>query len=50
VVRVDGAGSLHSGKYYVWSVRHTITGDAHGMRFTLLRNAIGPPPAGALAP
>lgn len=42
VVQVDGAGSLNSGKYYVWSVRHTITADAHKMKFVLVRNAVGP--------
>jgi len=46
VVQIDGVGSLHSGKYYVWSVRHTITQDAHTMKFTLYRNAVGPAPAG----
>ncbi|HVZ52512.1 MAG TPA: contractile injection system protein, VgrG/Pvc8 family, partial [Pseudolabrys sp.] len=46
VVQVDGAGSLNSGKYFVWSVRHSFTPDAHKMRFTLVRNAVGPPPAG----
>jgi hypothetical protein len=46
VVRVDGAGALHSGKYLVWSVRHTITADAHKMRFVLVRNAVGKAPGG----
>jgi hypothetical protein len=46
VVRVDGAGALHSGKYLVWSVRHTITADAHRMRFVLVRNAVGKAPGG----
>ncbi|HLA20238.1 MAG TPA: hypothetical protein VJZ74_02145 [Pseudolabrys sp.] len=46
VVQVDGAGSLNSGKYFVWSVRHTFTADAHKMRFVLVRNAVGPAPAG----
>jgi hypothetical protein len=46
IVMINGAGSLHSGKYLVWSVRHTITGDSHKMKFTLVRNAIGPEPAG----
>ena len=46
VVQVDGAGSLNSGKYFVWSVRHTLTADAHKMRFVLVRNAVGPAPAG----
>ena len=47
VVQVDGLGALHSGKYYVWSVRHTITADAHKMKFVLLRNAVGPAPGGS---
>jgi hypothetical protein len=46
VVTVDGIGSLHSGKYLVWSVRHTIGADSHKMRFVLVRNAVGPPPTG----
>jgi phage protein D len=46
VVQIDGAGSLNSGKYYVWSVRHHIEADAHGMRFVLVRNAVGPQPSG----
>jgi hypothetical protein len=41
VVRVNGAGRMHSGKYYVWSVRHTISATAHRMKFVLLRNAVG---------
>lgn len=44
VVQIEGVGSLNSGKYYVWSVRHTITADSHKMKFTLVRNAVGPPP------
>jgi phage protein D len=47
IVRIDGVGSLNSGKYFVWSVRHTIGGDAHRMHFVLYRNAVGPPPTGA---
>jgi phage protein D len=47
VVVINGAGSLNSGKYFVWSVRHTITADSHKMKFTLVRNAMGPPPSGA---
>lgn len=43
VVQIEGVGSLNSGKYYVWSVRHTITADSHKMKFTLVRNAVGPP-------
>jgi phage protein D len=52
VVEIDGIGGLHSGKYYVWSVRHTITADSHKMKFVLMRNAVGPAPsdgAGGLA-
>jgi phage protein D len=41
VVRLDAAGSLHSGKYYVWSVRHKITAEKHTMDFVLVRNAVG---------
>jgi hypothetical protein len=43
VVQVDGAGRLHSGKYFVWSVRHAIDAQAHRMRFVLVRNAVGNP-------
>jgi len=46
VVQLDGIGALHSGKYYVWSVRHRIDAEAHRMRFVLVRNAVGPAPAG----
>jgi hypothetical protein len=46
VVQIDGAGSVHSGKYLVWSVKHQISGEAHRMRFTLVRNAVGPAAAG----
>jgi phage protein D len=42
VVLIEGMGRLNSGKYYVWSVRHTITADSHTMKFTLARNAVGP--------
>jgi phage protein D len=42
VVRIDAIGTLHSGSYLVWSVRHTITADAHKMKFVLVRNAVGP--------
>lgn len=47
VVQLNGLGALHSGKYYVWSVRHRIDSDAHKMRFVLVRNAVGPEAAGA---
>jgi hypothetical protein len=42
VVRVDAAGSVSSGRYFVWSVRHTITQQTHRMAFQLVRNAVGP--------
>jgi hypothetical protein len=41
VVAVEGCGSLLSGPYLVWSVRHSITTQAHAMAFTLVRNAMG---------
>jgi len=47
VVKITGVGSLHSGKYFVWSVRHTIDPDAHKMKFVLVRNAVGPAPSGS---
>jgi phage protein D len=46
VVEIAGIGSVHSGKYLVWSVRHTITQDTHKMRFVLARNAVGPADTG----
>jgi hypothetical protein len=47
VVTVEGAGSIHSGNWLVWSVRHCYTLDAYRMRFTLVRNAMGSAPAAA---
>lgn len=41
VVAVEGCGSLLSGSYLVWSVRHSITTQAHAMSFVLVRNAMG---------
>jgi hypothetical protein len=41
IVRIDAAGALNSGNYFVWSVRHSITTDGHRMRFVLVRNAVG---------
>jgi hypothetical protein len=46
VVAVAGLGGLHSGRYLVWSVRHSLTPDAHTMRFVLVRNAVGAAPSG----
>jgi phage protein D len=45
VVQLEGIGTLHSGNYYVWSVRHNITQEAHKMKFVLVRNAVGPEPS-----
>ncbi len=39
VVQVSGAGSRHSGKYYVAAVRHIIDATAHIMELELIRNA-----------
>jgi hypothetical protein len=41
IVEIDGAGKLHSGKYFVWNVRHTIAADSHRIAFVLVRNAVG---------
>ena len=38
VVELRGAGSRHSGKYFVAGVRHTIDAADHKMDITLLRN------------
>lgn len=46
VVTITGAGTLHSGNWLVWAVRHRYTLDRFTMRFTLVRNAVGPAPAG----
>lgn len=46
VVQINGAGALNSGKYFVWSVRHTIDKQAHRMKFVFVRNAVGAPPSG----
>jgi phage protein D len=42
VVEVAGCGTLLSGKYLVWSVRHQLTAESHAMSFALARNAVGP--------
>jgi hypothetical protein len=47
VVQLGGVGALHSGNYYVWSVRHSITAESHRMKFVLVRNAVGSPPSNA---
>jgi hypothetical protein len=48
IVAIEGAGSLHSGNWFVWSVRHVITPEAVKIQFTLVRNAVGPAPPGGL--
>ena len=50
VAQLNTAGSLHSGNYYVWSVRHKITTQQHMMDFVLVRNAMGAAPSGGLLP
>jgi phage protein D len=40
-VLLQGAGSTHSGTYYVERVLHTITSNSYTQRFTLSRNALG---------
>jgi phage protein D len=47
VVQINSAGSLNSGRYFVWSVRHTIDKQSHKMNFVLVRNAMGSAPGGA---
>jgi hypothetical protein len=41
IVSVVGAGSRHSGKYYVTGVRHKIDAADHNMDLELARNAWG---------
>lgn len=41
IVTVNSVGSLFSGNYLVWSVRHRITAEKHEMSFVLVRNALG---------
>jgi phage protein D len=45
LVAIAGIGSIHSGNYLVWSVRHSIAADSHKMHFVLVRNAMGPAPS-----
>lgn len=49
VVALEAAGRVHSGNYLVWSVRHTLSREAHSMAFTLVRNAVGAAGAEGLA-
>ncbi len=46
VVTIEGAGSIQSGNWLVWNVRHTFSLDSWKMAFTLVRNAMGPAGAG----
>ncbi len=46
VVTIDGAGSIHSGNWLVWNVRHRFALDSWKMTFALVRNAMGPAGAG----
>ena len=46
VVTIEGAGSLQSGNWLVWNVRHSFSLDSWKMGFTLVRNAMGPPGRG----
>jgi len=41
VIEIQGAGTRHSGKYFVAGVRHTIDPSSHRMELELLRNAWG---------
>ncbi len=45
LVKMTGVGAAHSGTWIVWNVRHKLTKEKHAMSFTLLRNAVGKPPA-----
>jgi hypothetical protein len=46
VVTIEGAGSIQSGNWLVWDVRHKFSLDSWKMSFTLVRNAMGPAGAG----
>ena len=50
VVTIEGAGSIQSGNWLVWNVRHSFSLDSWKMGFTLVRNAMGPAaPGGTFA-
>ncbi|MGO8855504.1 MAG: hypothetical protein ACLQO1_07310 [Steroidobacteraceae bacterium] len=49
VAQLNAAGALHSGAYFVWSVRHKITSEKHTMDFVLVRNAVGSAAGGLLS-
>ena len=46
IVTIEGAGSIQSGNWLVWNVRHHYSLDSWKMSFTLVRNAMGPAAAG----
>jgi hypothetical protein len=46
VVTIEGAGSIQSGNWLIWNVRHKFSLDSWKMNFTLVRNAMGPAGAG----
>ena len=46
VVTIQGAGSVQSGNWLVWNVRHRYSLGSWKMSFTLVRNAMGPASAG----
>jgi hypothetical protein len=46
VVTIEGAGSIQSGNWLVWNVKHKFSLDSWKMNFTLVRNAMGPAAAG----
>lgn len=50
IAQLTAAGSLHSGNYFVWSVRHKITAEKYTMDFVLVRNAVGAAPSAGLLP
>jgi hypothetical protein len=51
VVTIQGAGSIQSGDWLVWNVRHSFSLDSWKMAFTLVRNAVGPAaPGGTMSP
>jgi hypothetical protein len=41
VIAIEQIGTLHSGKYLIWNVRHSLDEDSHTMKLTLVRNAVG---------
>lgn len=50
VVTIEGAGNIQSGKWLVWTVRHSFSLDSWKMSFALVRNAMGPAgPGGTFA-